>query len=141
MILWTFQHFDRFTYWVSPLAGRLHGSGGGENRRLAPHAARRFARQLAGRGPGHGCVATRWNSRAIRPATWKPDSSPAWAQFVAAWAGARASDREALVQICGCLTHNCEGAVRVYPGPHSMDRAVGGSTCISSVERFRPLVR
>ena len=28
MILWTFQHFDRFTYWVSPLAGRLHGSGG-----------------------------------------------------------------------------------------------------------------
>jgi len=51
MIVLTFQHFDQFTYSVSTLRGRLHGSGG-ENRRLAPHAARRFERtqaQLAGR--------------------------------------------------------------------------------------------
>jgi len=27
MILLTFQNFDPFTHWVSPLRGRLHGSG------------------------------------------------------------------------------------------------------------------
>jgi len=66
MIFFTFQYFDQFTYSVSPLRAACTVLAG-ENRRLAPHAARRFERtqaQLAGRRAWTWlrCNSLEWNN-------------------------------------------------------------------------------